>query len=227
MTQGLRDYILETSNIEKQEFLAFGNVEVKIVNPLPENVSLAKVLHMISGLLPRAYYSDITKIQVGDHPKFADKEFNAMYQDGILYVSPEQDNEEDMIDDIIHETAHHLEVIALEEIYSDEKIKSEFLKRRRELRYELASEGYNVNEYDFDNLKYDEAFDNFLHKRVGYKTIKYLMQYSFVRPYGATSLREYFACAFQEYYLGNRDRLYRYNPAVYNKIDELHIEYSE
>jgi len=154
MTQGVRDYILETSNVEKEEFLAFGNVEVKVVHPLPEDVSLAKVLHMISGLLPKAYYRDITKIQVGDHPKFADKEFNAMYQDGVLYVSPDQDNEEDMIDDIIHETAHHLEVIALQEIYSDEKVKSEFLKRRKELRYELASEGYSVNEYDFGNLKF-------------------------------------------------------------------------
>ena len=72
MTQGVRDYILETSNVEKEEFLAFGNVEVDVIRPLPDDVSLAKVLHMISGLLPKAYYRDITKIQVGDHPKFAD-----------------------------------------------------------------------------------------------------------------------------------------------------------
>tara|TARA_R110000782_G_scaffold88289_2_gene170491 strand:- start:252 stop:935 length:684 start_codon:yes stop_codon:yes gene_type:complete len=226
MTQGVRDYILETSNVEKEQVLAFGNVEVEVVRSLPDDVSLAKVLHTITGLLPKLYYRGITKIQVGDHPKFADKDFNAMYQDGILYVSPDQDNEEDMIDDIVHETAHHLEVVALEEVYSDEKIKDEFLKKRKELRYELASEGYGVNEYDFDELKYDDDFDTFLHKRVGYKTIKYLMQYTFVRPYGATSLREYFACAFQEYYLGSKDRLYRDCPVVYNKIDELHTKYS-
>ena len=189
MTQGVRDYILETSNVEKEQVLAFGNIEVEIVRSLPDDVSLAKVLNTIAGLLPKLYYRGITKIQVGDHPKFADKDFNAMYQDGILYVSPDQDNEEDMIDDIVHETAHHLEVVALEEVYSDEKIKDEFLKKRKELRYELASEGYGVNEYDFDELKYDDDFDTFLHKRVGYKTIKYLMQYTFVRPYGATSLR--------------------------------------
>ena len=46
------------------------------------------------------------------------------------------------------------------------------------------------------------------------------MQYDFVRPYGATSLREYFACAFQEYYLGNKDRLFDRCPEVYKKIDE-------
>ena len=53
MTDGVRKYILETSNIEREEVIAFGNVEVQIVKPLPHNVSLAKVLHMISGLLPR------------------------------------------------------------------------------------------------------------------------------------------------------------------------------
>lgn len=226
MTDGVRKYILETSNIEREEVIAFGNVEVQIVKPLPDNVSLAKVLHMISGLLPRKYYHGINKIQVDDHPKFANKEFNAMYQDGTLYVSPDQDNEEDMIDDIIHETAHHLEVVALSEIYEDQKIISEFRKKRKELRYELASEGYDVKKYDFDKLKYDKDFDDFLHKRVGYKTITYLMQYDFVRPYGATSLREYFACAFQEYYLGNKDRLYDRCPEAYKKIDELHSKYS-
>ena len=226
MTDGVRNYILESSNIERQEVIAFGNVEVNIIQPLPESVSLAKVLHMISGLLPKDYYRGISKIQVSDHPKFANKEFNAMYQDGTLYVSPDQDNEEDMIDDIIHETAHHLEVIALEEIYGDQRIISEFVKKRKELRYELAAEGYDVKSYDFEELKYDKQFDDFLHKRVGYQTIKYLMQYDFVRPYGATSLREYFACAFQEYYLGNRDRLFDRCPAVYKKIDELHSNYS-
>ena len=226
MTDGVREYILETSNIEREEVIAFGNVDVEIVRPLPDTVSLAKVLHMISGLLPKNYYRGISKIQVDDHPKFANREFNAMYQDGTLYVSPDQDNEEDMIDDIIHETAHHLEVIALTEVYGDDRIINEFLKKRKELRYELAAEGYDVNNYNFEELKYNKTFDNFLHKRVGYKTIKYLMQYDFVRPYGATSLREYFACAFQEYYLGNKDRLFDRCPEVYKKIDELHSKYS-
>ena len=68
MTQGVRDYILETSNVEKEQVLAFGNIEVEIVRSLPDDVSLAKVLNTIAGLLPKLYYRGITKIQVGDHP---------------------------------------------------------------------------------------------------------------------------------------------------------------
>ena len=75
MTDGVRNYILESSNMERQEVIAFGNVEVNIIQPLPESVSLAKVLHMISGLLPKDYYRGISKIQVSDHPKFANKEY--------------------------------------------------------------------------------------------------------------------------------------------------------
>ena len=56
MTQGVRDYILETSNVEKEEFLAFGNVEVKVVRPLPEDVSLAKVLHMLMLCIKMGFY---------------------------------------------------------------------------------------------------------------------------------------------------------------------------
>ena len=36
MTQGVRDYILETSNVEKEQVLAFGNVEVEVVRSLPD-----------------------------------------------------------------------------------------------------------------------------------------------------------------------------------------------
>ena len=168
MTDGVRKYILETSNIEREEVIAFGNVEVQIVKPLPDDVSLAKVLHMISGLLPRNYYRGITKIQVDDHPKFANKEFNAMYQDGTLYVSPDQDNEEDMIDDIIHETAHHLEVVALSELYEDQKIINEFRKKRRELKYELATEGYDVKDYSRrTNFRNRQALYILFHKVKG------------------------------------------------------------
>ena len=41
----------------------------------------------------------------------------------------------------------------------------------------------------------------------------------FNSAYAATSLREYFANAFEEYFLGNRKNLSKISPQLYKKID--------
>ena len=102
----------------------------------------------------------------------------------------------------------------------------EFLRKRKELKFELQSEGYWVNEYDFDNLKYDEDFDKFLYKRVGKNMLRLATSGMFIRPYAAVSLREYFATGFEAYYLGKRDTLQKISPSLYDRITELH-KYSE
>ena len=89
--------------------------------------------------------------------------------------------------------------------------------------YELRSEGYWTEKYDFRNLKYDVAFDKFLYKYVGNNMLKMISTGLFIRPYAAVSLREYFATGFESYYLGKADELYKISPALYMKIKELHL----
>ena len=108
-----------------------------------------------------------------------------------------------------------------EEIYADQKIKKEFLKKRAELEFELRSEGYWTKEYDFTNLKYDNDLDIFLYKRVGKNLIKMMTAGMFVRPYASISLREYFGTGFEEYFLGNKEKLNKISPELFKKIDEL------
>ena len=45
----------------------------------------------------------------------------------------------------------------------------------------------------------------------------------FIRPYGAVSIREYFATGFESYYLNTekRDSLFNISPDLYDKIDSL------
>ncbi len=74
------------------------------------------------------------------------------------------------------------------------------------------SEGYWANEYDFDNLKFDEKFDDFLYKRVGRNMLKMVTTGIFIRPYASVSLREYFATGFEAYYLGKQDTLEKISP---------------
>ena len=86
--------------------------------------------------------------------------------------------------------------------------------------------GYWVDDYDFDNLKFDETFDNFLYQRVGRNMLRTLTAGIFIRPYASVSLREYFATGFEAYYLGKQDTLEKISPMLYDKVNELH-HYSE
>jgi len=158
--------------------------------------------------------------------EFDERDVNAVYKDKTLFITNQQENTQDLIDDMVHELAHHLETIFPEKIYSDTSLVHEFLKKRQELKFELQSEGYWVEDYNFDNLKYDEKFDLFLYKRVGRNMLRSVTTGLFIRPYGAVSLREYFATGFEAYYLGKQDTLEKISPMLYDKITELH-NYSE
>ena len=53
MTNGIEQYIRETAEIEREEMIAFGNVNVFQKDQLPDNVNLAKVLYI--GTPPRGH----------------------------------------------------------------------------------------------------------------------------------------------------------------------------
>ena len=127
-----------------------------------------------------------------------------------------------MIDDIIHEFAHHVETLLTDEIYGSGVVAREFKKKRFQLKFELESEGYWTKDYDFDNIEYDSDFDTFLYKRVGGNMLRMATTGIFIRPYAAISLREYFATGFEAYYMGKKNKLDKISPVLYDTIDEIH-----
>ena len=76
--------------------------------------------------------------------------------------------------------------------------------------------------YDFNDIKFNQSFDVFLYKRVGKNMLRLATTGIFIRPYGAVSLREYFATGFEAYYLGNKEALHKISPYLYQKIEQLH-----
>ena len=80
---------------------------------------------------------------------------------------------------------------------------------------------YKLNYFDFLNLDYDKEFDDLLYKKIGYKKIENIAPTLFVRAYAATSLREYFATAFESYYLKGANSVKDISPQVYNKITQF------
>jgi len=207
--------------LENQNLHFFGSINVFIKDSFPEDVSLKYVLNKIESLLPSYYVNNIDAVYIGQFDDFLERKTNAAYKDGALYITNQQDNEEDMIDDIIHEIAHAVEELAGEEIYGDDKVEVEFLGKRRRLKSILQNENYDIQRYNFLNSQYSEEFDIFLYKDIGYSLLTSLTMGLFISPYAATSLREYFARGFEEYYLNDRKYLTNVSPMLYNKIEHL------
>ena len=72
------------------------------------------------------------------------------------------------------------------------------------------------------NPEYDEHFDLFLYQEIGYSILRNYTSSLFCSPYGITSLREYFANAFEHYFYSS-DPYYvkSISPEIYTKIQEL------
>mgnify|MGYP003626462482 CR=1 FL=1 len=216
----MRDYILEKIKDTTRHF-KFGSVPVFQRDELPSNINSQSVFQSIEKIIPRQFFKNLKGVEIGHHEEFDKRNANAVYKDGIFYITNKQDNAADLIDDIVHEFAHHVEMLYPEEIYGDQKLKKEFRTKRAQLNFELRSEGYWTQEYDFDNLEYDLALDQFLYKRVGKSTLRMTTSGMFIRPYASVSLREYFATGFEAYMLGKKETLKNISPVLYNKIDSL------
>jgi len=217
----MREYILERVKNTTRHF-KFGNCAVHEREKMPENINLPAILKTIENNLPPHYFHDLEGVIIQHIPEFDERNVNALYRDNKFYITNRQDNTKDLMDDIVHEFAHHMETLFPKKIYSDQSLMREFRRKRYELKFELQSEGYWVEEYDFDNLKYDEKFDSYLYKRVGRNMLRMVTTGIFIRPYAAVSLREYFATGFEAYYLGQQDTLEKISPILFDKIDELH-----
>ena len=222
MSDGLTEYVLETANSSKKnlkQYQIFGFVSVFIKDPLPDHINILKVMQEIEDKVPYHIVNDVDAIYVGKFKEFEEKQVNAMYRDGAVYVTNDQDNDEDMIDDIIHEFAHAAEEIFARLIYGDQLIQQEFLGKRKRLRDLIYQYGYlDGKEISFSELDYSKELDVFLHKELGYSRLDNFCTGLFIRPYAVTDVREYFATALEEYLLGDRDYLKKISPVAYKKV---------
>jgi hypothetical protein len=216
----MREYILEKVN-STPKFINLNGVDVEINDDLPEGFNVRSIFKTIEQRIPSHFFVNLDKIRIENDEEFRERDINALYRDNQFIISPKQKNANDLIDDIIHEFAHHVETLFTEEIYSDEKIKNEFLRKRQEMKFEIQSEGYWVGDYDFDELRFNEKFDTFLYSRLGRNMLRMVTTGLFIRPYASVSLREYFATGFEAYYLGKQNSLEKISPMLFDKIDEL------
>tara|TARA_Y100001973_G_C5160272_1_gene313144 strand:+ start:591 stop:1277 length:687 start_codon:yes stop_codon:yes gene_type:complete len=224
MKNNLIDFITESikRNKREQKEYSFGHGYAFVKDPLPDNIDLDYVLDTIEDIIPVAMRAGVDSIMVGDFEEFHERNINAMFKDGAVYVTNAQTNNDDMIDDIVHEIAHSVEDMYGYEIYALEpNITREFRSKRLKLKQLLKGEKIKTQGFDFGDVEYNLEFDDYLYGTVGYPILQTLSIGLFPDAYGITSIREYFASGFEMYFLGDRDYLKKISPILYKKIREL------
>jgi hypothetical protein len=203
-----------------------GELRIYIKEPVPEHIDVRQCFAYILQKMPKIFYENIDKVFIGQFPFLRKREVDAIYKDGCIYITNNQEQNESLMADIVHEMAHAFENLKYNDIYGDQEIKKEFLSKRKALfdvlyRNNLLSG--ELSKQDFYNTEYSEKFDNYLYKTVGYDKLEPLIRNIFISPYAATCLREYFANAFEIFFVNDLALVQKYTPHIYNKL----IQYLE
>ena len=199
-----------------------GHIEITIVNPHPDAVDTRSAITKSLSKIPRHLLKNINSIKVGNFEQLNSRSIQALYDKQTIVLSNKHTTTDDIIDDIIHEVAHSVEEIYGQKIYSDGKIEKEFLLKRKTLWQKLKQAGFEKPLDLFLNVSYTKELDHFLYMIVGYGVIRSLSLDLFYSPYAATSLREYFANAFEAFFMKEDiSRIKSVSPRVYEKLETL------
>jgi hypothetical protein len=208
---------------KKRNHFTWNGIEVFIKDEIQNNkISIDNVLSSIESKIPIHLLKNIDAIYVGQFNFLKDRNLEAMYENSSIFVTNEQEDENDMADDIAHEIAHSVEEVYRHLIYSDGELEKEFLNKRKHLYSLLRSEKIDANLSDFMNVEYSREFDEYLYQVVGYPLLNMLGSSVFYSPYAATSLREYFANGFEAfYYFSDYQFIKNSCPKLFLKLSSL------
>jgi len=215
-------WIKESSKKGKrlQDMYSVSGIDVFIKDRLPEAIDAEFVFNYVSSRLPSHLIDGVDIIYIGQFPKMSKRNINAYYEDGAIYITNQQTNDMDMIDDIIHEIAHACEEMYMEQIYGDGKIVREFTAKRINLA-NVLKDLYDLPKNFTHKVEYDQEIDQFLYKDVGYQILNQLCVGIFPSAYAATSINEYFARGFEEFFIGDRKNLKNTCQNLYRVLHSL------
>ena len=216
----MRDFI---KNKKRNNFKVNG-IQVFIKDEPPSHVDLKSAIITSLKLVPKHLLTNLETIYFGKFEHLEKLDLQAMYMNSSIFMSNEIEDEKEIIDDLVHEVAHSVEEVYKEEIYFDGKIEKEFLHKRKSLWFLMKEKGISVDLQDFLNTEYDENFDLFLYKEIGYPALSMYSTNLFYSPYAVTSLREYYANGFEAFFMKeDLPRLKRLSPKLFEKLQTLTI----
>ena len=222
----MKEYIKESSKRYKIQNLKFYDKPVYVMKPITNNVDLVQVLSDIESKIPKNLTGNFEVVYVGDFDFFHEKgrSYNAAFKDGAIYITNEQEDYDDLIDDIVHEMAHSIERQSKynDVIYNDGLVEKEFLGKRKYL-FHVLDEPIDMM-LDYINPDYDKKFDMYLYKNIGYDKLRSMTHSLFFSPYAITALKEYWAIGFENYIVGDyndRQKLKEISPELFKKIEQI------
>ena len=119
-----------------KDMYSVSGIDVYIKDRLPEEIDPDFVFKYIR--IPFHLTTGIDIIYIGLFPEMKEREINAYYEDGAIYVTNQQEQEMDMIDDIIHELAHAVERNNDETLYGSGAVQNEFTAKRKNQKYSCS-----------------------------------------------------------------------------------------
>ena len=200
-----------------RDHFSLSGIDVFVKDQLPGEIDTSFVFEYIRSRIPFFFMSGIDIIYIGQFPKMKERDINAYFEDGAIYVTNDQDDEMDMIEDIIHEIAHAVESNHQQFIYSTGAIQREFVAKRARLN-DLLSQKFNVPKDFNTNFEYDKDIDDFLYKDVGYDVLNQICVNIFPSAYAITSLSEYWAKGFEELFIGEITALRDICPVLFRTL---------
>jgi hypothetical protein len=223
----MKDYLqssFKKSMKERKEY-HIHSVPVYLLNRFPESIDAEYVFDSVEDSISPKFLGGIEAVYVGKFPELKDRNIQAFNRDGAIFLSSFEDHPDISPDlivrDIIHEIAHSVEITFYELIYGDYSIEREYVGKKKRIVDLLIGQDYKFPKKIFFSDEFVDELDDFLYKTVGYDKLSILSAGLFISPYSITSIREYFANAFEEYLEGNTKYVQQISPMVYNKIENL------
>jgi len=207
---------------ERKEFTLFGTIGVFIKDPLPQDVSMTDVIMDLEDTIPPHFLYQVETILIGQIKELKDRGVRGAYLDGGIYVTNEQPSDDQLFEDIVHEVAHSVEKMFEYELYADGLVEKEYIGKKIRFLDLLSANGVNVPNRLRYETEYSKMFDEFLFYQIGYEKVAPFTEGLFLTPYASVSVSEYFATAFEHYFVeSNPEYVKKICPTLYNKIIEF------
>ena len=116
------DWITENAKKSRRRMkdkYSMRGTNIYIHDQVPDDINLEFVFDYIIARIPTRLMDSIDVIYVGDFPDFKTREIDAYYDNGAIFVTNNQEDDHDMINDIVHEIGHGVEQRFNDFIYSD------------------------------------------------------------------------------------------------------------
>ena len=104
MSNNMKSFInkaSQESQKNQKHFRIFGTIDLFVLDALPKEINILKVIEEVEEKIPFHLTNEIEVFYIGNFKEFQEKQVNAMFKNGAIYITNDQDNIPDMVDDII------------------------------------------------------------------------------------------------------------------------------